>query len=292
MKHILAISGGVDSIVLLDMIARGELLLHGRTLQGGDLVVAHFDHGVRDNSANDAKLVKNLAAKYQIECIIGHGHLGKNPSEGLARTKRYEFLRSTVCKGDLCKIVTAHHQDDLLETVLINLIRGTGWRGLAPFWSHDIERPLLNMTKAEIVNYAIEHGLTWTEDETNYSAKYFRNRVRGLTARLSAKQRKQLLELNQKQTKLRVEIENILDEVMNSTDESHKISSIVKLPDDLAIEILRKIVNEKLTTPQLKRFLKNLKNAKSGDIFQPGGKIQAGIYNGQLTTSELPHKIR
>ncbi|MCL2280478.1 tRNA lysidine(34) synthetase TilS [Candidatus Saccharibacteria bacterium] len=284
MKYILAISGGVDSVVLLDMIARGKLLLQGRSLQGGDLVVAHFDHGVRDNSASDAKLVQNLAAKYQIECVIGRGQLEKNTSEELLRAKRYEFLRS-LCKDGVCKIVTAHHQNDLLETIVMNLIRGTSWRGLAPFWSDDIIRPLLGLTKAEIVTYAINHDLVWTEDETNYLAKYFRNRTRDFITHLPVEKQRQLLELNQKQIRLRTEIENILTII--PTRDSYSIENIIKLPDNLRIEILRKIIDRKLTTPQLKRLSKNLKTAKSGDIFQPGGKIQIGVYQGYLAISRL-----
>jgi tRNA(Ile)-lysidine synthase len=280
-KYILAISGGVDSVALLDMVAKGKLL---KLVEPKDLMIAHFDHGMRDNSANDAELVKKLAAKYQIEYAVGDGNLGKNASEQLARTKRYEFLRS-FCKTRSCKIMVAHHQDDLLETIVMNLIRGTGWRGLVPFWSDDILRPLLDMTKSEIINYAIEHDLNWVEDETNDSAKYFRNRVRDFITRLSTKDSQRLLDLSQKQSSLRVEIEDILTTIPMC--DSYRIENITKLPDDLAIEVLRMITSKKLTIPQLRRLLKNLKNAKSGDVFQPGGEMQVGVYRDRLVISEL-----
>jgi len=283
MKYILAISGGVDSVVLLDMIVKGKLSLQGTSLQRKNVIVAHFDHGIRESSANDAEFVKNLATKYQLECMIGRGNLAKNTSEQLARDERYEFLRS-VCKDVPCKIIVAHHQDDLLETVVMNLIRGTSWRGLAPFWSDDILRPLLNMTKAEIVSYAIHNKLNWVEDETNYSAKYFRNRVRDFVVRIPVEQRKKLLELSEKQTKLRVEIEKTLE---SCRVVPCGVEDVLLLPDDVAIEYLRKMTDEKLTTPQLRRLLKNLGNAKSGDIFQPGGGLQVGVYRGDLTISKI-----
>jgi tRNA(Ile)-lysidine synthase len=317
MKTVLAISGGVDSVALLDMVMKGKLPLQAPFLQDlisrrDDITVAHFDHGIRDNSADDAELVKNLSAKYKIECVVGRGQLGKNVSEQLARQKRYEFLRSlrgargdaaiqkkthglprqtSLSRNDIA-IVTAHHQDDLLETVVMNLIRGTGWRGLAPFWSDDILRPLLNMPKAEIVNYAIENNLEWVEDETNYSLQYFRNRVRDFVVCMPIEQRQQLLELSQKQVKLRAEIEKILrhcecSEAIQRGSPRFARDDITTLPENVAIEVLRKITDEKLTTPQLKRLLKNLKIAKSGDIFQPGGKIQVGVYRGNLTISKL-----
>ncbi|MCL2173876.1 tRNA lysidine(34) synthetase TilS [Candidatus Saccharibacteria bacterium] len=283
MTYILAISGGVDSVTLLDMVTKGKLSLQDQVLQREDILVAHFDHGIRDNSANDAEFVKKLATNYQVDCVIGHDRLGKNASEQLARAKRYKFLRN-LCRTGSCKIMTAHHQDDLLETIIMNLIRGTGWRGLAPFWSSDIERPLLDMTKAEIVNYAIENNLDWVEDVTNYSAKYFRNRVRDFIVRMSAEQKRQLLKLNQKQTKLRIEIEKLLECCRTG---SCKKSDVLSLPDNIAVECLRGMTNEKLTTLQLKRLLRNLKKAKSGDIFQPGGQIQIGLYRDQITISEM-----
>jgi tRNA(Ile)-lysidine synthase len=285
-KYVLAISGGVDSVVLLDMIAHGKLLLQKSRVQKKDLLVAHFNHGIRKCSADDAKLVEKLANNYQIECVVGHGNLKKDASEQLAREKRYKFLRE-ICRDDSYRIVTGHHQDDLLETIVINLIRGTGWRGLAPFWSNDILRPLLDMDNTEIVNYAIEQNLDWAEDETNYSIKYFRNRVRDLVVRIPIAQRKQLIELSQKQIKLRIEIEKILEPIA-SENSSYKVESILKLPTNLAIEVLRKVVDEKLTTPQLRRLLGNLRGAKSGDIFQPGGKVQVGIYCGHFVISKLP----
>jgi tRNA(Ile)-lysidine synthase len=284
-KYILAISGGVDSVTLLDMVVKGKLFLQGRTLQKDNIIVAHFDHGIRAESGRDAELVKSLAERYQMKFVLGEGKLGKNASEQLARAKRYEFLRN-LCKNGAYKIVTAHHQDDLLETVVMNLIRGTGWRGLAPFWSDDILRPLLGLTKAEIVNYAIENGLEWVEDETNYSAKYFRNRVRDFIVHLPAKQRKKLLELTEEQTKLRSEIEQILDNYCKN-GAYKKVDEILRLPIEVTLEILRQITEGRLTTPQLKRLIKNLENAKSGDLFQPGGSLQVGVYRGELTISKI-----
>jgi tRNA(Ile)-lysidine synthase len=295
-KYILAISGGVDSVVLLDMVAKGELSLQAPSLQPdevkplqapslqkNDIIVAHFNHGIRQNSADDAELVKNLAVKYQMKCVVGREQLGKNASEAAARAKRYEFLRSLSQNG-ASKIVTAHHQDDLVETIVMNLVRGTGWRGLSPFWSDDICRPLLNMTKAEIVNYAINHHLNWLEDATNNSMRYFRNRVRDFVCRLPLEQRRALLDLNQKQIILRQKIENI---VAHCKLGACSKSQILALPNAVALEVLRKMTDEKLTWPQSKRLLKNLQNAKSGDIFQPGGKIQIGLYCGRLAISKI-----
>jgi len=286
MRTVLAISGGVDSAVLLDMVAKKTLPsisnLQDLVLLRNDIIVAHFDHGIRENT-NDVNFIKDLADKYKMKYIVGYGHLGKEASEQLARQKRYEFLREVADGG---QIITAHHQDDLLETIVMNLIRGTGWRGLSPFWSNDISRPLLNMSKVEIVNYAIENDLDWVEDETNYSPQYFRNRIRDSIVKIPIKQKQQLLGLSQKQANSRAKIEKILQDLVLQ-ENSYKIENITKLADDLAIEILRKITDGKLTIPQMKRLLENLKTSKSGDIFQPGGKMQIAVYRGNFTISKL-----
>jgi tRNA(Ile)-lysidine synthetase-like protein len=291
MKHVLAISGGVDSVVLLD-----KFLRKGPTLTQ-NVVIAHFDHGIRPDSHQDAEFVRELAKKYGLKCVVGQGNLGPNASEQLARKKRYEFLWQMADDGN---IITAHHQDDLIETIVINLIRGTGWRGLAPMYSDKIERPLLNISKAEIVSYAIENNLVWVEDETNYSPKYFRNRVRDLAARMTPTQRRQLLGLYEKQKVLRTEIEDMLESSLRAnakqsgqksqwiaTSPTAPRNDILKLPENVALEVLRKITNEKLTGPQLQRLLKFLKTAKSGDVAQPGGGIQVGTYRDDITITGL-----
>jgi tRNA(Ile)-lysidine synthetase-like protein len=271
-KYILAISGGVDSVVLLDMVAKGELSLQAPSLQinevkplqapslqKNDIIVAHFNHGIRQNSADDAELVKNLAAKYQIKCVVGREQLGKNASEATARAKRYEFLRSLSQNG-ASKIVTAHHQDDLVETIVMNLVRGTGWRGLAPFWSDDICRPLLNMTKAEIIAYAVKHNLTWTEDETNYSAGYFRNRVRDMITGWSPQNRQHWLLLGERQQNLRA----VIEAELASFAKVHRLNRyfLIMIPAKVALEVLKVATDKRLTASQLELLLNFAKTAQ------------------------------
>jgi tRNA(Ile)-lysidine synthase TilS/MesJ len=139
------------------------------------------------------------------------------------------------------------------------------------------------------VAYAIKNNLEWAEDVTNDSPKYLRNRVRYLTAQMSAQQRRELISLYQNQTAVRAQIEKILEHKTTIYKDSPcktgglELVEIVTLPNEVAIEVLRKITQQKLTTPQLKNFLNSLKTAKSGDLLQPGGKIQAGIYRGYFT---------
>ena len=264
MKYILAISGGVDSVVLLHMIARRRILTDA--VFPDDFVVAHFDHGVRGaDSTHDAEFVRDLAASYGVEFVLGRAKLSPNCSEELARKKRYEFLYSNDNEDVL---VTAHHADDLLETILINLIRGTGWRGLAPMQNVRVVRPLLYMTKVEIVQYAIDNGLEWVEDITNFSPNYFRNRLRDLTYKMSPETRTEMMNLYRKQRILREEIENILGDMSSDGEIIIDRDFLRDLPESVAMEVLRTATNGKLTRPQMERTIKFATTAKPAKKMQ------------------------
>ena len=234
-----------------------------------DFVVAHFDHGIRPNSAQDAEFVRQLAAGYDVEFFLGRGKLGPNASEELARTKRYEFLKKVAndIKGKRAVIVTAHHQDDLIETALINLIRGTGWRGLAPM-SGNVHRPLINLTKAEIVEYALARDLDWIEDETNFSHRYLRNRTRTLVVSMTPVQRQTIIDLCRQQATLRKQIEQ---ELAQFQDESLLRYDLIMWPADTAVEILRQATDGRLTTPQLNQLLLFARTARPGKKMQFAG---------------------
>ncbi len=169
-SYVVAVSGGVDSVVLLDLLTKMDHL---------KLVVAHFDHGIRQDSADDELFVSKLATIYGLPYVSVRMELGKQASEATARDARYAFLRDIAQKHGAEKIITAHHQDDLLETMILNLLRGTGRRGLDPLLSsQDILRPLLPFSKEELMDYAISWELKWREDPTNTDVKFRRNKVR------------------------------------------------------------------------------------------------------------------
>lgn len=175
--YVVAVSGGVDSAVLLHMLVTGQLPKYQNL--AGKLVVAHVDHGIRPSSPADAQFVAKLARHYDLPYETTRLKLGASASEQTARTARYTFLETIRRQYKAQAIMTAHHQDDIIETMLINVLRGTGWRGLVSLQSSDqLQRPLLAYTKQQLLAYAQRHHLNWRHDETNNQPSYLRNYVR------------------------------------------------------------------------------------------------------------------
>lgn len=169
-KYVVAVSGGVDSVALLHAL---------RTLPDVKLTVAHFDHGIRTDSDEDRKLVQELARRYGLPFVYQRGELGPNTSEAVARDARYDFLRQVQKAVNAQAIITAHHQDDVLETAIINMLRGTGRKGMTSLKSHrHLVRPLLAVSKNDVRAYAKDQGLVWREDSTNEDTALLRNYVR------------------------------------------------------------------------------------------------------------------
>ena len=202
-KYVVAVSGGVDSVTLLNVLSKQPKL---------ELIVAHFDHGIRPTSADDRKFVENLAKSYSLPFESEAGKLGKNASEALARNARYKFLYKIQKKHKAKAVVTAHHQDDLIETIIINMLRGTGRKGVTALQNqNDLLRPMLQNSKHEIISYAEKNGLEWQEDISNLDTAYLRNWVRhNIIPKLSTKDRQTFLKLHEDFSKRNPEIDRLL----------------------------------------------------------------------------------
>ena len=254
MKLILAVSGGVDSMALLAMYAHA------------DIVVVHIDHGTRKSSAEDADFVRQKCQELGVKFYETKLELGEGVSEELARKKRYEFLKTIQEKegGTLC---TAHHLDDVLESIAINLIRGTGWRGLTPFYGDELVRPFIisKMWKRDVLKFTGEHGVCFRQDPTNYEADYLRNRVREKMAELDETTRVNIIYLFEKQNKLREKIEKSVTELAKQTvvgKNFHKKELFLVADEKAALEVLREIClmrGHGLTRKQLGDFLLAIK---------------------------------
>lgn len=273
--YVLAVSGGVDSVVLLDMMSR---------LPNAKLVVAHFDHGIRDDSADDARFVEGLARRYGVEFETKREELGAHASEDLARTRRYEFLRD-VARRHQGWLVTAHHGDDVVETVAINLTRGTGWRGLAAMHS-DVLRPLTGHSKRQLLLYALEHELEWQQDSTNASDVYLRNRMRRKISQLPRPIQKEVGQLRAKQIALKQQIDSEVQRLVG-TGPSYERYFFIHVPAFVALECLRGATKARLTRPQLERALLAVKTSKAGSLYEAGSGVKLRFTSRQFTVELL-----
>ena len=175
----LAVSGGVDSMVLLDLFNKIKVI------NNLELYVLHYNHKWRASSKKDAKLVKQYCTKNKIKFIYKEATGNIVKSEEDARNRRYSFFGKAARRYKLAYVCTAHHKDDQAETVLFRLARGTGPGGLIPIKNlleasdgTSILRPFLNVTRNEIKSYALNNNLSFIQDKTNYDIQYKRNLIR------------------------------------------------------------------------------------------------------------------
>src|ERR687897_1283717 len=166
------VSGGPDSVALLRVVIA----------LGGEPVVLHVDHGLRsEESREDAEFVRELCRRLNVRCEVRRLELdGGSNLQARARDERYRLAEETAVRLGQQVVVTGHTADDVAETVLMNLARGTGLRGLAgiPPVRGGIQRPLIGRTRREVLNYLRELDQPYRTDPTNLTDKYARNRVR------------------------------------------------------------------------------------------------------------------
>jgi tRNA(Ile)-lysidine synthase len=207
-RLVLAVSGGRDSMVLLDVMARsfGERVA----------CVATFDHGTGRAASDAAELV--VATASELGFPVRPGRLGESTvlrREAAWREARWRFLREVALEADAA-VSTAHTRDDQVETVFMRALRGSWARGLAGLYARSaVVRPLLELSREDVADYAAERGVSWVEDPSNQSRSYLRNRARlellpvlerahpGLSA--------ELLELARRAAKLRAEVDEYLE---------------------------------------------------------------------------------
>ena len=225
-RLVCAVSGGADSMALLwaMYLLRDKL---GITLEA-----AHFNHGLRgEESDRDEAFVRDFCEGYQIPCHLGRGVVtsGKKGLEAAARDARYGFLKSL--DG---KIATAHTADDNAETLLMHLVRGTGLKGLGGITpvSGNVIRPMLHVTREEVLSFLEEYHLSFVEDSSNGTDDFLRNRLRHRVMpllkqenpRLSQNLSAMAMELRQDEEALQTQVE---------TDPVLQVSALRQMPPAL-----------------------------------------------------------
>jgi tRNA(Ile)-lysidine synthase len=177
-RVLVGVSGGADSVALVDILSRLAPTLEI------SLAIAHLDHGLRPAAAHlEADLVRRMAERMGIDCYADK--ISMHPRQGSLeeqlRLLRYAFFERTAAAAGCNKIAVGHHADDNAEAVLLNILRGSGLRGLAGIPAvrdGRIIRPLIEIRRKEIIGYVRRHGLPYLEDASNSDPRYARNKIR------------------------------------------------------------------------------------------------------------------
>ncbi|OOZ41197.1 tRNA lysidine(34) synthetase TilS [Solemya pervernicosa gill symbiont] len=179
-RYWIALSGGIDSSVLLHLLSQCSSEMAASSLRA-----VHIDHQLQPESSGWGVMCRDMASSLGVEYheikVEAHASKGESP-EAAARNARYATLESLIEPGDL--LLTAHHQEDQAETLMLQLMRGAGPKGLAsmptttPFGRGELFRPLLEFSRAELEAYAAKHQLSWIDDPSNGDTGFDRNYLR------------------------------------------------------------------------------------------------------------------
>lgn len=174
-KVVVGVSGGPDSICLLNVLHELKY----------NICVAHINHGLRENAVIDEKFVTDFCESISVPCFVKRVKLKENLSgmtlEEAGRKVRYDFFHEVMEKENCTKIATAHNSNDNAETVIMNIIRGSGMsglKGIEPIRDDVIVRPLIECTRKEIEKYCLNKNLNPRHDESNDETIYTRNKIR------------------------------------------------------------------------------------------------------------------
>ncbi|MCD8453337.1 tRNA lysidine(34) synthetase TilS [Tenacibaculum finnmarkense] len=261
-KLLIAISGGVDSVVLTHLLHQLKY----------DISLAHCNFQLRsDQSDLDEKSVKNLGKELEIPVFSTRFETSKYANQNklstqlAARKLRYNWFDELLKKHDFDYVLTGHHADDNLETVLINLTRGTGLDGLTgiPAINGTIVRPLLIFSREKIENFALENNIKWREDASNAETKYLRNKIRHQVIPILKELNPSLLKAHLKTTDFLKQSQQIITDKVDEI----ALKTLIKEDNILKINISEVL---KLSNPKayLYQLLKAYKFTEWDDVYQ------------------------
>ena len=278
-KLLLMVSGGVDSMVLLDLALK--------SLPADQLAVFHLDHNARLDSGKDLNFVQNLCSKNNIKFYSEK--LDTQPLINVEAPWREERKRLSQKAADdfgATKILTAHHATDLTETMIFRLTKGAGPNGLSPF---DIStKPFWNMAKQTLLKYAQEHQLEWQEDVTNLNTKFERNLIRAEVLPTLRKITPNLETVFVRESETFAQLQDFLSQQLNfscQTELKQKSITLKKFLDlhpALQREFLRAVALKIPSQAELDDCLKWLHNEPQGNSIKKIGGTLLGVKTNHL----------
>ena len=280
---IVGLSGGADSVSLLFLLR--EII--SQKEEKINIIAAHINHMLRgEDSLGDEKYVSDLCDRLKVKLEIKQCNVSelaqsrKISVEMAGREVRYEFFKELSDKFEKCKVAVAHNMDDRVETVLFNVIRGTGISGLKgiPYTRDNVIRPLLDLSKEEIRKYCREMGEEIREDKSNFSNEYTRNKIRlDLIPYIDEKFD---VDITEKIIRLSKNAETDDDFILQSAVESMKkcvcedkivVSEFAKNHIALKIKILQLFCGGKLEKKHIEKLILFVEGAQSGKYFELTG---------------------
>ena len=262
-KYLIAVSGGADSMALLDMLK----------LSNYEIVVAHVNYKTRPTSDRDEQIVVNYCLKNHIICYTTNAvHNDKSNFEKWAREARYTFFKEIYKKENLDCLLVAHHKDDVIETYLMKKERKSlGYDLTIPrssfYFDMNIYRPLYEFSKEELRNYCLENKVEFGDDETNFQPIYARNKLRIEKLSKMSKEEKEklfnkiLLEnesWNNKLNKILLPYKNLESLTFSKLTSEDIDSQVLILYDYIASKLKDASLNEKLSRNRLLDMLEKL----------------------------------
>lgn len=273
------VSGGVDSMVMLDMLVKS----------GADVFVVHVNHGIRKEADSDCRFVQMYCEQIGVPFVSYSFDIPKLASqfgrsiETEARLRRQEVMQQLLAGKKADKVALAHHADDNAETVLMHVLRGCGVDGLKGITqSESILRPLLNFTREQITQYAEQNGVPYVVDKTNFDSTYTRNFIRHEVLPLVKTRYPGAVEalnrLAENATELLGAVDSQLDYSLIVQNENEVRLSLKAFESpfvaNYVIAAAKKLMPIDVTKAHIVNVL-NLKNAESGSKAELAGSLKA-----------------
>jgi tRNA(Ile)-lysidine synthetase-like protein len=215
-KWIISVSGGPDSMALLDMGFKCGL----------DIVVLHVNYHKRDSALRDQKIVEDYCKANHIELLLHHANELKGNFQDQARVFRYSKIKEAITQHNAIGVLVAHHKDDDLETLLFQITRKSkvSYYGLSEttyLFGIRVDRPLLAYSKEELLNYCDKSSIPYGIDESNMSSVYTRNRIRKELSTLNENEKEELFKIKKEYNSERITFMDSYRDLLNQTSLSH-----------------------------------------------------------------------
>jgi len=274
-KLLLAVSGGVDSRVLLEVASE--------ICDSKNLAVFHLDHGARATSGADSEFVRGLCESRKIKFF--HKKLEKIPKknrENFWRKSRQNFAKKCAEKFSAARILTAHHATDLVETMIFRLAKGAGVFGLASPLDPS-GKPFLTIPKTELEQFARKNNLKFRSDESNTNCVHERNLIRLKILPELRKITPNLEKVFLRESQIFTEIAEFLNrQIWISGSQQIDLEGFLSLPIVLRREYLRKIATRTPSFSEIEDAMKWLENHPPGNSKKTVGGTKLRIFNGKL----------